>query len=504
MTGTAPPPSAGPPAIPPAILAPGALPPGTTIAGHRIDVVLRSDDLGITYRATHPAYPAQPLALTVIGAPYATDPAFRGRLRSALTALGGIGDDRIAPVLGHGVVPAAGADRPTGSDVSSCWIATRHPQAPTAADVARRNRGILDPAVAVRIISGAADRLDHAHRRGILHGSVSPAVITDVTGPPSSIGLTGFGTALAAHPGLHPSDDIAALARTLSVLISGPTDSAGRSTAPVPPALAAVLGRALGPDNTHRFRTCAEFARAAELALTLSPNDDRRRTESVFSTTDHDEPTRKIHAPRIFTPRGHHDRPTELVSGADRSGHDVPTPTRRARAADAPGPLRRGLGQLVAIALVVGVIIGGLLYVDARNPLPAWSDAADPIAQTFTALLPSRPQDRGWRDATCTENRSGTIVGITCTDRDHVTFAVWRTPTAAGRASIVRSLAGTGQPHSWPEGEVLVGSDKGTAGWVTTNFDDAKRGPYTVIATWPGHTGDAVLDDWWQLAPFDR
>ncbi|WP_305082714.1 MULTISPECIES: peptidylprolyl isomerase [unclassified Nocardia] len=132
----------------------------------------------------------------------------------------------------------------------------------TAAELLARHPSGLAASDAVEIIARAAERLEAAHRAGVVHGTVTPAAL--LIHPDRSVELLG----LAGVPG-DPRADVAALGRTLAELLLGPAAAQGLSAPPsrlnpnVPPALDAVVGRALGGG----FGSAGELAAAATGAL---------------------------------------------------------------------------------------------------------------------------------------------------------------------------------------------------------------------------------------------
>ncbi|ACY20755.1 tyrosine protein kinase [Gordonia bronchialis DSM 43247] len=488
--------------------------PGTIVSGHRIEAVLRHDASGITYRATGQRGPVD---LTVLPADLSADPDFRRRFGRALDIAVRLRHPHLADVLGH------------GNDNGRLWIATTRLPGDTAGQLLRARPDGLDDASAVHIIADVGAGLDSAHRKGLVHRNVRPdtIVVAEADGTPHAV-LTGFGLSRTADDArYHPANDIHSLVYTLVELLTG---SAPVPDQPLPerisPALRVVIERALGGERNLRYRTCTEFTRAAELAITLSrpgsesagqPSAGRspgssgsNAEEDAPATEIFDDPT--IRARRLFTPRASPDRPTEVVT--DRRAAlqknvagpgPQPQPHRAARPTATPrrGRLRKAVVPILAVLAVVAVVVGGLVYLGSRNAPPGWSSAAQPIADTFPDLLPSRPGEQGWRDAGCKETTKDSVVGITCINPDNLTFVVWHTRTEAGHAAVVDDLPNRpGMARSWDEGPVFASPDTVSHGWVVTDFNDDKRRPYTVVTTWPGHTGRQVLDDWWQSAPF--
>jgi len=69
-----------------------------------------------------------------------------------------------------------------GVSAAACWYSTAYVPSPTLAESVRRS-GPLDLSVAVRIVQQLASALDSAHRRGAIHGVLTPAsILVDADG----------------------------------------------------------------------------------------------------------------------------------------------------------------------------------------------------------------------------------------------------------------------------------------------------------------------------------
>ncbi|MCH5641942.1 serine/threonine protein kinase [Gordonia sp. ABSL49_1] len=520
----------------------GTVPPGTTVSGHRIEAVLRADPGGVTYLATNPSHP-EPVDLTLIRPDLSADPDFRRRLERAIDVATRLRHPNLAEVLGR------------GSDNAQLWVAARHLDGISAAERLRSGPNAFDEETAVAIVTDIGKGLDSAHRKGLVLRNISPATIILVpaeagqqTAAPRAV-LTGFALSRTADDArYHPANDVHMLAYVLLELLTGTPPSPNEPLSEsISPTLRSAIDRALGADKNVRYRTCAEFTRAAELAVTLSRPEaaqpppsgdfpsgspvppsssatraaqvaDAQRSQpapaSVEATTQAiDQPTTRLR--RLFTPRANPESDTEVVTDrraalgqADASHHPQPrNASRSGSAVRAKSAHNRRMPPvvvpIVSVLVIVGVVIGTLAYLGARNGGDKWSSAAAPIADTFPDLLPSRPAENGWGDSGCKEITNGDVPGISCINPNNLTFVVWHTATMAGRSVVTADLPKRpGQPHRWDEGPVFASPDTVPHGWTITNFNDDPRRPYTIVATWPGHTGQQVLDDWWQTAPF--
>ncbi|KAF0969638.1 MULTISPECIES: serine/threonine protein kinase [Gordonia] len=471
----------------------GSVVPGSVVAGHRIERVLHESAVSTTCRAvpvqsgppsSGPPGP-EPVVLTVVDPARSADPRFRDWFARSNELASGARHPAIARIAGHGLTDGR------------VWVATAPIPATDAAELIRRHPDGIDIDLAVRIIGAVGDALDAAHRRGLVHGGLTTADIlisarpdsasseitaSDIAGP-GAVTLRGFGLTPPAHDEdtPHPETDVAAVGRILVELLSGTTSVARhRITGAVSPAFHSALARALDPQPDHRYRTCAEFVRAADLALHLTHTDGEPPTEVISSP------------PRAFQPAWNPDRPTELVAGHH--------PTRQNRP-DTP-PRRPTLTPLVVALVVVAICVGTVIVLGARNAPPPWPPAVAPIADAFPRLLPDSPDQQGWRDAACEAVFRDGLDAITCSDAEQVTYVVWHTATPIARDTVTAALEGyPGDEIQWRDGPASSSRDSLADGWVVTNFVAPAREPYTVITTWPGHSGRQILDAWWRTAP---
>ncbi|GAA2229299.1 bifunctional serine/threonine-protein kinase/ABC transporter substrate-binding protein [Streptomyces nogalater] len=150
------------------------------IGGHRLLARLGAGGMGVVYlaRSTGGAL----VALKVIRAEHAADPAFRARFRREVTAVRGLS--------GRWLVPVVAAD----PEARSPWLATEFVPGPALAE-AVDGHGAL-PVAAVRVLgSRLAEALTAVHAAGLVHRDVKPGnVLLGLDGPR----LIDFGIALAA------------------------------------------------------------------------------------------------------------------------------------------------------------------------------------------------------------------------------------------------------------------------------------------------------------------
>ncbi|MGC4933928.1 protein kinase domain-containing protein [Gordonia sp. DT30] len=540
----------------------GQLRPETVFAGYRIDHVLGHGGMGTVYVAAHPRLPRLDV-LKLLNPSFSSDPSFRARFEREADLAGSLEHRNIVSVYDRGVddgqlwiamryvrgydASALIRGRPAGVDPA--FAVHIISEIGTGLDHAHR-RGMVHRDVKPANILIESD--DDGTTGAIMLTDFGIARAVDDAMHLTDTGLTVASVPYASPEQLHGYEldgraDIYALACTFVELLTGappfPRDnrlaamSAHLHDAPpsvrervrsLPAGLDSVLAIALAKEPDQRYRTCAEFCYAAAVAIGLNPppasplsagmrtalitsgnssnpgvaahntapSGPRHTPTSVVSDPRFSDP--RFAAPgtggRVFAPAGNPDTATQLV------GNRAPAPVARPRASD-----HRKTTILVSLATVlalVGVIAGVLAYLNRPNT-GTWPAATEPIAQQFSALLPAGPGAQGWGDADCTTSADNGLDAITCSAQSGVHYTVTHTPTPQSRAVVLDALGNQpGTPRIWSEGSVAVSADAVANGWVVTTFADAARAPYTVVATWAGHTGQQVLDEWWRNAPF--
>ena len=163
----------------------------------------------------------------------------------------------------------------SGRDGDGRFIVMELADGPSVSD-RLHDRGPLPPVTAVEIAASAARALAAAHRRGLVHGNVTTRNL--LLRRDGRVLLSDF--ALAASAGTSPADDVAALASVLDEMLTGPVP--GTAGAGLPAGLDRILGRALGPDPSRRYRTANGFVRALSAWLRRAgstPGDEGRDVE---------------------------------------------------------------------------------------------------------------------------------------------------------------------------------------------------------------------------------
>jgi tRNA A-37 threonylcarbamoyl transferase component Bud32 len=152
------------------------------IAGYQIEARVGRGGMGEVFRAVQLNLRRR-VALKVLAPELAADDRFRRRF---------LRESRIAASIDHpSVIPIY----ETGEDGGLLYIAMRYVDGPDLAAVLRRE-GRLEPSRAVAILTQVAGALDAAHERGLVHRDVKPANMLLAPGPagtPSHCYLCDFG-----------------------------------------------------------------------------------------------------------------------------------------------------------------------------------------------------------------------------------------------------------------------------------------------------------------------
>ncbi|MGW4632392.1 protein kinase domain-containing protein [Nocardia sp. NPDC004415] len=265
-------------------------------AGYTIERLLGRGGMGSVYLARHPRLPRR-TAMKLLNRELFGDNEIRARFEREADLVAQLKHPNIVTVYDRGV------------EDDQLWISMRYIEGSDAASLPVP----VDPARAVRIVAETAAALDFAHSRGVLHRDVKPAnILLEQAHGGERVYLTDFGiarlhddtaakltqtgtfTATLAFASPEQLSGIAldgradqySLACTLFRLLTGttpfesgnpvavisghlqlPPPSARALRPELPPALDAVIARAMAKRPTERFATCVEFATAAAQAL---------------------------------------------------------------------------------------------------------------------------------------------------------------------------------------------------------------------------------------------
>jgi serine/threonine protein kinase len=143
--------------------------PDIQIAGYRIEARLGRGGMGEVYRAVQLSL-GRRVALKVLSPKLAADDVFRRRF---------LRESRIAASIDHpSIIPIF----ETGEDGGLLYIAMRYVDGMDLSTLLRRE-GRLEPPRALAIMAQVASALDAAHARGLVHRDVKPGNILLATGP---------------------------------------------------------------------------------------------------------------------------------------------------------------------------------------------------------------------------------------------------------------------------------------------------------------------------------
>jgi len=325
---------------------------GSTIAGYRIERVLGQGQMGTVFLARSPDLPRYE-SLKVLNKELSDDADFQARfLREA---------DVIAQLTHPNIVTVYRR----GRDDGHLWIAMEYVPG-TDADTALRS-GQMTPVRAVHVIEEIGKALDYAHQRHIVHRDVKPAnfLLSGDAGPDERVLLGDFGvaryrgqneisvagavfaTVAYAAPEVlagRPSDgraDLYSLGCSLFRLLTGRAPYPGGTAAAVieahlrqppprvtdvvpglPPAIDAVVARAMAKDPAQRYQSARELAASASAALGLK---------------DHAAPAISVNPREASRPMA------ELAAQTSALGRK-------------PLLIGAGVGALLLIAVVVGAV----------------------------------------------------------------------------------------------------------------------------------------------------
>lgn len=141
---------------------------GSTFAGYRLEQLLSTDTVSMTFRAVRRRGPAQPVALRIThelrtqdGRP---DAAVMARYIARLSEAVRVNHPALVPIMDAGEA---------GYRV---WVATALIDGVTLTRYLR-DEDRLDGDAAVALLWGLADGLDRAHAAGVVHGAISPRTI---------------------------------------------------------------------------------------------------------------------------------------------------------------------------------------------------------------------------------------------------------------------------------------------------------------------------------------
>ena len=364
---------------------------GGIVGGYRIESLLGRGGMAAVYLAEDGRLKRK-VALKVLSPELAADEAFRRRFVDE--------SERLASVDHPNIIPIYEA----GQDDGHLFIAMRYVDSTDLKELIA-SEGHLSPERAVSIVTQVAGALDAAHAKGLVHRDVKPANVLVAVGSggdgsdhaylsdfgltkrtQETSGLTKTGVFMGSIDYVAPEQisgkgvdgrtDQYALACVLFQCLTGrtpyprdddaavlfshlsePPPSVTGTDPDLPPAIDAVLARAMAKEQDDRYASCLDFARAARAAL-LQPSGE--------ATGD----------PAAAGPPGMPSAPSRTV---------IATPAL----VEEPPPKRRG--RRIAIAagagiVALGLVAGGLALLGGGNDGRTTLGGADDGRTTLVAL----------------------------------------------------------------------------------------------------------------------
>ncbi|MFI6167742.1 bifunctional serine/threonine-protein kinase/ABC transporter substrate-binding protein [Nocardia sp. NPDC051052] len=396
---------------------------GEVFAGYVIERQLGRGGMGSVYLARHPRLPRR-IALKLLSPGLHANDEMLARFEREAELVARLDHPNIVAVYDRGV------------DDGIRWISMQYVD---GIDAGALDPHSLDPARAVEIITETAKALDYAHAVGVLHRDVKPANILlsrPTAGQDERVLLTDFGIArlrddahqltrtgmfaatlayaapeqLSASTVDHRTDQYA-LACTLFWLLSGTAPFAADNPAAMiaahlqqppppltsrrpnlPPAIDAVLTKALAKRPEGRFDSCAEFATAARQALSVAARGpgakSDRQSSSTSTTSGHAPPT--VPQPWVSPPRSpsaHGSASNERTLREEPSQRTESAESSEGRqealiAARPAGRTARNAGVAGVVLVVVAAIVSGIVWANSwssSNTASSGPGASRPI-----------------------------------------------------------------------------------------------------------------------------
>ncbi|WP_067854116.1 serine/threonine-protein kinase [Nocardia shimofusensis] len=429
------------------------LQPGAVFAGYTVEKLLGRGGMGAVYLARHPRLPRR-TALKLLNREAFADPELRARFEREGNLVAQLDHPNIVSVYDRGV------------EGEQLWISMQYVD---GVDGSSLDPQTLPPQRAAQIVAETATALDYAHRMGVLHRDVKPAnIMLSRAAGQERVFLTDFGIARPQEDTTHLTKtgtvtatlayaspeqltggymdhrtDQYALACTLFWLLTGRVPFAATQPVAVihghlrerppllstvrpgmPPALDAVLNRALSKRIDERFDSCVEFATAVRQAMGLSaphlaqvqrapmsaPATPQAPAQSFVNQVPAPAVTPRAPAQHVARPpvapyRPHGQQRPGWVAGPATPRPAYPPPNR------APAARRKGSGAKIATAIIglVLLLVAGVAVLawnsDAVRAATGRSRGDEDLAAMRTAfpgMLPAGTESGdGYQGATC-------------------------------------------------------------------------------------------------------
>ncbi|WP_280259576.1 serine/threonine-protein kinase [Nocardia abscessus] len=498
--------------------------PGSVFVGYRIERTLGSGGMGTVYLARHPRLPRS-VALKVLDPSAGADPEFRARFQREAELAARLDHPNIVEIY----------DR--GSDDDELWMSMRYVAGSDVAQLIGQRARALPPSRVIEILAQAAEGLDAAHRRGLLHRDVKPANLLVATGDDGSdhvfvtdfgiarsrddtTGLTAAGALIATLGYVAPEQirgealdhrcDVYALGATLYQMLTGAMPFARTTPAAVlrahlaeppprpsaadpmlPAALDAVIATAMAKRPEDRYENCRALAVAAAAAFAPLPAPPRPHPVAASQPARPARISRRI----LVTAAAVLVLSLALAGALVLGSNTVPGVgiAGSAPPSTAPGTTTPPPSATTAAGST------------------AWGRNAELVA-LLPGLLPANPDGSGYQGARCTDIdvvNNGGAPAVECRQDNGIHWYVWSFRRGDPRRDSTFDTNidnDTTRRDTWrrPSGSGRVRWSHypgGNTGLLTVGFDDPALAWVVIDVSWDHHTGQDLFDQWWRSAP---
>ncbi len=375
---------------------------GGQLGPYLIDSVIGRGGMSVVYRARHSRL-GMWVALKVLAPELGSDDAFRERFLREAQMAAAVDHPNVIPIHDMGV------------HEGSLYIVMRYV---SGGDLkALLAGGNIDPQLTMRVLTPVAHALDAAHARGLVHRDVKPANVLIQRAPGGEIehvyltdfgiaknsaalsGLTGTGVFIGTIEYMAPEQmesrevsaetDVYALGATVYQCLTGrlpfhrelaegarpplgAPDPVSTARPDLPPALDAVLAKALARHPADRYASCSALMDACEQALAAGGALAGADARALGATELAPESSPSAAAPAAAAPSGTGAAPASSGTGAP------PPPARQSHPRRRP-PAVVLVGGLLVLAAAVGGVVIALGGSSSKSGGPAAQAALTPV-----------------------------------------------------------------------------------------------------------------------------